>query len=240
VIFSRMSDSKLPTPESADWTHLLTDPDLVSHLGKLLKTYREATPEQREHALLEAMREIKSGQANKTSERSSHATSHPAPSPAAVPANVSPAMAAAAVAPAPDPPPFEPDIFTPNWGQDRRMYPRLKCFVAVEIHIKGAAAPIWGNLSNTSMGGCFIESVTPIGAGEDVEIGLWLASGKIWVKGMVLNGVVTKSTPSFGIRVRFAPMEGAGRESLRHFLKFVESTTKGYQKDHGYLAQLKR
>ena len=120
------------------------------------------------------------------------------------------------------------------------MYPRMKCFVAVEIHAKGSAAPIWGNLSNTSMGGCFIESVTPIGAGEDVEIGLWLASGKIWVKGMVLNGVVTKSTPSFGIRIRFAPMEGTERESLRHFLKFVESTTKGYQKEHGYLAQLKR
>jgi hypothetical protein len=236
-----MSDSKPPSPESADWTHLLTDPDLVSHLGKLLKTYREASPEQREQALLEAMREIKSGQANKNSAGSpSRPTSHPAPTPATAPANVSPAMAAAAVATAPDPPPFEPDIFTPNWGQDRRMYPRLKCFVAVEIHVKGSATPIWGNLSNTSMGGCFVESVTPIGAGEDVEIGLWLASGKIWVKGMVLNGVVTKSTPSFGIRVRFAPIEGAGRESLRHFLKFVESTTKGYQNDHGYLAQLKR
>jgi hypothetical protein len=56
----------------------------------------------------------------------------------------------------------------------------------------------------------------------------------------VLNGVVTKSTPSFGIRVRFAPIEGTERESLRHFLKFVESTTKGYQKDNGYLAQMKR
>src|SRR5437764_6139483 len=113
-----MSDSKPPSPESADWTHLLTDPDLVSHLGKLLKTYREAPPEQREQALLEAMREIKSGQANKTSAGSpSRPTSHPAPTPATAPTNVSPAMAAAAVAPAPDPPPFEPDIFTPNWGQ---------------------------------------------------------------------------------------------------------------------------
>ena len=229
-----MSDSK-SSPASADWTHLLTDPDLVSHLGKLLKTYREAPPEQREQALLEAMREIKEGQGKKTAAvSSSPATSVPATTP------VNQAMAAAAVAPAPDPPPFEPDIFTPNWGQDRRLYPRLKCFVAVEIHVKGAAAPIWGNLSNTSMGGCFVESVTPISAGEDVEIGLWLASGKLWVKGMVLNGVVTKSTPSFGIRVRFAPMEGMERESLRHFLKFVESTTKGYQKDHGYLAQMKR
>jgi hypothetical protein len=229
-----MSDSK-SSPASADWTHLLTDPDLVSHLGKLLKTYREAPPEQREQALLEAMREIKEGQGKKTSAVSS---SPPTSVPATAPVNQ--AMAAAAVAPAPDPPPFEPDIFTPNWGQDRRMYPRLKCFVAVEIHVKGAAAPIWGNLSNTSMGGCFVESVTPISAGEDVEIGLWLASGKLWVKGMVLNGVVTKSTPSFGVRVRFAPMEGTERESLRHFLKFVESTTKGYQKDHGYLAQMKR
>jgi PilZ domain-containing protein len=229
-----MSDSK-SSPASADWTHLLTDPDLVSHLGKLLKTYREAPPEQREQALLEAMREIKEGQGKKTSAVSS---SPPTSVPATTPVNQ--AMAAAAVAPAPDPPPFEPDIFTPNWGQDRRMYPRLKCFVAVEIHVKGAAAPIWGNLSNTSMGGCFVESVTPISAGEDVEIGLWLASGKLWVKGMVLNGVVTKSTPSFGVRVRFAPMEGTERESLRHFLKFVESTTKGYQKDHGYLAQMKR
>lgn len=232
-----MSDSKPPSPASADWTHLLTDPDLVSHLGKLLKTYREASPEQREQALLEAMREIKSGQANKTPAASIPSS---APRPESIPASISPAMAAAAVVPAPDPPPFEPDIFTPNWGQDRRMYPRIKCFVAVEIHVEGSATPAWGNLSNTSMGGCFIESVTPIGAGEDVEIGLWLANGKIWVKGMVLNGVVTKSTPSFGIRVRFAPMEGAERESLRHFLKFVESTTKGYQKDHGYLAQLKR
>ena len=235
AILSRMSDTK--PPASADWTHLLTDPDLVSHLGKLLKTYREASPEQREQALLEAMREIKGGQ-GPNSQAASTSQAPVATTKASL--DVSPAMAAAAVAPAPDPPPFEPDIFTPNWGQDRRMYPRIKCFVAVEIHVKGSATPVWGNLSNTSMGGCFIESVTPIGAGEDVEIGLWLASGKIWVKGMVLNGVVTKSTPSFGIRVRFAPMEGAERHSLRHFLKFVESTTKGYQKDHGYLAQMKR
>jgi len=229
-----MSDSK-SSAASADWTHLLTDPDLVSHLGKLLKTYREAPPDKREQALMEAMREIKAGQAHKNSAAPERSTT-----PASPPTPVNQAMVAAAVAPALAPPPFEPDIFTPNWGQDRRMYPRLKCFVAVEIHVKGAATPIWGNLSNTSMGGCFVESVTPISAGEDVEIGLWLASGKLWVKGMVLNGVVTKSTPSFGIRVRFAPIEGTERESLRHFLKFVESTTKGYQKDNGYLAQMKR
>src|SRR5271166_6930908 len=55
----RMSKDKKVPPKGSDWTRLLTDPDLVSHLGKLLQTYREVPPEQREAALLEAMRKIK-------------------------------------------------------------------------------------------------------------------------------------------------------------------------------------
>lgn len=227
-----MNEEKSSTA-SADWTQLLSDPDLVSHLGELLQTYRDAAPEGREEALLHAMREIKSGSAKK--EASPVREEAVAPSPVAAAK-----LAAAAVAPAQDPPPFAPDIFTPNWGQDRRKYPRLKCFVAVELHVQGAAAPVWGNLSDTSLGGCFVESSSPVAAGSSVEIGLWLSSGKLWVKGMVLNGVVTKSTPSFGIRVKFSDLEAPERETLRQFLKFVESTTQGYQKEHGYLAQLKR
>ncbi|HYL15175.1 MAG TPA: PilZ domain-containing protein [Terriglobales bacterium] len=223
-----MRDPKASSAASADWTHLLTDPDLVSHLGKLLQTYREAPPEKREQALLDAMREIKSGARKSTS------TS------AASSAQKSADLAAAASVPAPTPPPFEPDIFTPSWGQDRRKYPRLKCFVAVELHVGASPTPIWGNLSNTSMGGCFVESMTPVNAGANVEIGLWVSSGKLWVKGIVLNGVVTKSTPSFGIRIKFESLEPAARETLRQFLKFVESSTKGYEKQHSYLAQLKR
>jgi hypothetical protein len=35
-------------------------------------------------------------------------------------------------------------------------------------------------------------------------------------------------------------MEPAERETLRQFLKFVESTTKTYESQQGYLAQMKR
>jgi hypothetical protein len=223
-----MSASKPSSAASADWTHLLTDPDLVRHLGKLLETYREAPPEKREQALLDAMREIKS-RPGKTSS---------IPAAPAMPKSAE--LAAAASAPAPTPPPFEPDIFTPSWGQDRRKYPRLKCFVAVELHVGGSPTPIWGNLSNTSMGGCFVESMTPMSAGANVEIGLWVSSGKLWVKGIVLNGVVTKSTPSFGVRIKFEDLDPGERETLRQFLKFVENSTKGYEKQNSYLAQLKR
>jgi hypothetical protein len=220
-----MSDPKSPAA-GADWTQLLSDPDLVTHLGELLRTYREAPPEKRDEALLAAMRQIKG---------SNTKTPLSVKSPSTVPQPAPPATTDAASSP-----PFEPDIFTPSWGQDRRRYPRMKCFVAVELRVGASATPIWGNLANTSLGGCFVETATPVPSGVSVEIGLWLANGKIWIKGIILTGIVTKSSPSFGVRVRYAELEPAERESLRHFLKFVESTTKGYYSENGYLAQLKR
>jgi hypothetical protein len=226
-----MTDPKAPSA-SADWTKLLVDPDLVSHLGELLQTYRDAAPENREQALLSAMQNIKKRAAE---EHKPEKGTPPAPA-----QPVTQAMAAAAVAPAPEPPPFEPDIFTPSWGQDRRKYPRMRCFVAVELHVEGSSSPIWGNLANTSMGGCFVESVTPVNPGANVEIGLWVSSGKIWVKGVALSGVVTKSAPTYGIRVKFSNLEAGERETLKQFLKYVENSTKGYQAQHGYLAQMKR
>lgn len=202
-----------------DWTRILSDPDLVRHVGKLLQTYREAPPEKREESLLKAMREIKADAA-------SAGTTAAAPSPEHVP------TAAAA-------PPFEPDLFSPNWGSDRRRHPRLKCFLAVELRVDDAPTPIWGNLSNTSAGGCLVETANPVKPGAKVEIGLWLANGKIWVKGFALSGVVTRSGPATGVRVRYDTMAPPERDSLRQFLKFVQETTRAFQSENSYLQLLK-
>lgn len=230
-----MSDPKY-SGTGADWTQLLTDPALVSHLGELLQVYREAPAEKRDQALLEAMRNIKSGTARVTV-TSETAASAPdfQPAAGAQPAPASPVATSPAASP-----PFEPDIFTPTWGEDRRRHARMRCFVAVELRLGNSAVPIWGNLSNTSMGGCFVETASPVPSGVSVEIGLWLANGKIWIKGIILTGIVTRSSPSFGVRIKFSELEPTERENLRHFLKFVESTTKGYNTENGYLAKMKR
>jgi len=230
-----MSDPKY-SGGGADWTQLLTDPALVSHLGDLLQIYREAPADKRDQVLLEAMRNIKGG-AGKAAEapKASAAAADARPSTVAQAAPVPPVATSPAASP-----PFEPDIFTPTWGEDRRRHARMRCFVAVELRLGNSAVPVWGNLSNTSMGGCFVETATPVPSGVSVEIGLWLANGKIWIKGLILTGIVTKSSPSFGVRIKFSELEPTERENLRHFLKFVESTTKGYNTEHGYLAQLKR
>src|SRR5215468_11731685 len=219
-----MSDSNTQNAPGTDWTRLLTDPDLVGHLGQLLQTYREAAPEKREEALLAAMREIKSQPAD----ASAATATTPAPTPVEAPTPVTAA----------DTPPFEP-TFNPSWVDDRRRFPRIKCFVAVELKVDGSETPIWGNLSNTSMGGCYVETVTPIKSGVDVQIGLWLASGKVWIKGFVLNGIVIKSNPCFGVRVKF-DVEGSVRESLRQFLKHVETTTKAQKSEFSYLQKLQK
>src|SRR4029077_6560693 len=101
-----MSNSKPNAAAGTDWTGLLADPDLARNLGKLLQTYRDAPPDRREEALLAAMREIKRGASSGTTGASSTQAPQPSPQPLPTPAAASP--------------PFEPDIFSPNWGQDRR------------------------------------------------------------------------------------------------------------------------
>jgi hypothetical protein len=154
-----------------------------------------------------------------------------------------PTATAAAPQPIPTPacatPPFEPDLFSPNWGSDRRRHPRIKCFVAVELRVDDDPRPVWGNLANTSVGGCLVETASPLQPGAEVEIGLWLASGKIWVKGFALSGVVTRSGPATGVRVRFDAMSASDRDSLRQFLKFVQETTRASQSESSYLQLLK-
>ncbi len=218
-----MSNSKPNAAVGTDWTGLLADPDLSRNLGKLLQTYREAPPERREEALLAAMREIKQGSSKSAAATSTKVAPAPQPLPTA----------------ASDTPPFEPDIFSSNWGQDRRRHPRIKCFVAVELRVDDSEAPIWGNLSNTSLGGCQVETVAHISGGAKVEIGLWVASGKIWVKGLALNGVVTRSAPAGGVRIRFAGLDLAEKENLRQFLKYVQETTRASNSESSYLQLLK-
>jgi len=222
-----MSDANAAA-KAEDWTRLLADPDLVAHLGELLQIYRDSPPANREHALLAAMTRIK--------EESAKLAKAEGRAPLAAPPAASQPMDTLTSTI----PPFEPSMFAPPHGDDRRRHPRMKCFVVVELRLTSTEKPSWGNLANIGLGGCFVETPASLDSGAKIEIGLWVTSGQIWVKGLILNGVVARTNPSFGMRIKFAAMESAERETLRQFLKFVEASTRGYAHDHGYLAQLKR
>ncbi len=226
--------TKLPS-QGSDWTRLLTDPDLVSHLGKLLQTYREVPADEREAALLHAMREIKDSAIKGRQLRDK--VLQPVRENVAAPRE--PALAAELYRPEPvdETPPFAPDLFVSE--SDRRRFQRIKCYVAVEIRIEDDEVPVWGNLANVGRGGCLVETATVVPAGKALEIGLWVASGKIWVKGVMISGVVTRSSPSFGVRVKFSQAELSEKEHLREFLKFVEGSARKSQNGKAYVARLK-
>lgn len=205
------------TASGADWTHLLADPLLVRHLGQLLQVYRDASPAQRDQALIDAI----------------HALKHEAKPDS--PQESLPAVPLLAPVP-----PFNPKFFTPARGDERRISSRIKCCIAVEMRLAASGTPVWGNLANTSSGGCFVETAFPLPAEAPVEIGLWISSGQIWVKGIVLSGFVTRSSPSLGVRVKFSDLLPDERESLRQFLRFIENANQGHQGEHAYLAKLRR
>jgi hypothetical protein len=218
--------SKPEEQSTKDWSHLLTDPDLVTHIGTLLQTYRDAPVNRREQALLDAMRQIK--------QEAAEAKAHPE--------KTQKADQPAGMKKQPEPPPFKPPaeskLLMQSNGDDRRRFPRIRCYVAVEVRLGNSNTPVWGNLSNVGAGGCFVETLEPIPKGTNLEVGLWVNNGKVWVKGIVLNGVVIQTSPCFGVRVKFTGMDAGERDTLLFFLKFVEATTK--PREQGYAAQLKR
>src|SRR6201993_54572 len=206
-----------------DWTRILSDPDLVRQVGKLLQAYREAPVEKREEALLNAMREIKADVSKSRQKTSQPEQETPRPVPT----------------PSSSTPPFEPDLFSPNWSSDRRKHQRIKCLVAVKLRVDDLPNSIWGNLSNTSAGGCLVETASLVKPKAKVEIGLWVPNGKIWVKGFALSGIVTRTAGTNGLRIRFDGMSPEGRDNLRQFLKFVQETTRASQSESNYLQMVR-
>jgi hypothetical protein len=213
--------SATPSVAGADWTQLLSDPDIVPHFTKLLKLYSEAPAETREQVLLAALRKIK----------------REGPGILDIPAELIESVHGSIVAPAAAPP-FQPEASSSVWAEDRRQYPRLRCYTAVELRVDGFSAPIWGNLSNASLGGCLVQTPEIVSSGVNLGVGLWVASGQIWVKGIATKGVSTTSNPT--VRVKFSTMEMTEKDTLRSFLQLIQNETKDYSSKYGYLAQMKR
>ena len=100
--------------------------------------------------------------------------------------------------------------------EERRRYPRVRCTVSVELHPEDASI-IRGNASDLSIGGCYIEMPTPLVLGTKLKVGIWLGADKVWA-----TGLVTNSTPGFGVGVKFAEIAEADTRRIAEFLKNIK------------------
>jgi PilZ domain len=120
-------------------------------------------------------------------------------------------------------------------GQERRKHPRRTCCIATEMRETANKAPVWGNVRNTSEGGCYVETPAPVVRASEVEIGVSTIAGTMWV-----TGTVIRNDPGRGIAVRFYTDTERRVQEVKTYLEWVERTTTAYEREHGYLAELKR
>src|SRR5438445_1149157 len=115
--------------------------------------------------------------------------------------------------------------------KNRRIYPRMKCRVTIELQPHGSEGPLLANLTDMSLGGCFVETSAIMPAGSKLKLIFSIDDGNMQAEGSVL-----RIDPGSGIAVRFNDMNREERDKMHRVLEFVQNSTKFY--DNRYLSKL--
>jgi diguanylate cyclase (GGDEF)-like protein/putative nucleotidyltransferase with HDIG domain len=117
--------------------------------------------------------------------------------------------------------------------KNRRLYPRIKGRITVEFRPDGSDVPVLGNLTNISLGGCYIETVVMLPPDGKLTINFSIDG-----EAMIFEGNVVRSDPGMGLAIKFKEGNRDDRAYLQKILEFVERSAKSY--DNDYLTKLGR
>jgi hypothetical protein len=104
--------------------------------------------------------------------------------------------------------------------KDRRAHPRMKCRVTIELHAEAGGIPLFANLTDISMGGCYVETSSILTAGSKITLRFSMDDTNL-----AAEGVVARLDPGTGIAVQFREVNREGRERMFKVLEFVQKTT---------------
>ena len=114
--------------------------------------------------------------------------------------------------------------------KNRRLYPRLKGRLTIEFQPEGSG-PVLGNLTNISLGGCYVE--TSVLLPPDSRVKLVFSSDNA---NLQAEGMVVRNDPGSGIAVKFHEGGREDRAHLQHIMEFVDRTSKAF--DNYYLTKV--
>jgi diguanylate cyclase (GGDEF)-like protein/putative nucleotidyltransferase with HDIG domain len=115
--------------------------------------------------------------------------------------------------------------------KNRRLYPRMKCRVTIELQPQDEEIPVLANLIDVSLGGCYVETSAILPPGSKLKLVFSIDDGK-----MQADGSVVRIDPGSGIAVRFNDMNREDREKMHRVLEFVHNSTMFY--DNRYFSKL--
>ena len=100
---------------------------------------------------------------------------------------------------------------------DRRKHPRYPCSGGgAELRQQGVDSRIWARLTDISLGGCYLEIMSPLPVLTYVNLGLTLEEQHLQAKGQV-----AVSHPHFGMGVQFIDLSAADRKMLESWIAAV-------------------
>jgi diguanylate cyclase (GGDEF)-like protein/putative nucleotidyltransferase with HDIG domain len=117
--------------------------------------------------------------------------------------------------------------------KDRRAHPRLKCRVTIEVQTEAGGIPLFANLTDISLGGCFLETSTILAVGTKIKLGFSMDDASLFAE-----GVVMRLDPGSGVALQFHELNREARERMFRIIEFVQKTTTFYNKR--YLDSLAR
>jgi diguanylate cyclase (GGDEF)-like protein/putative nucleotidyltransferase with HDIG domain len=117
--------------------------------------------------------------------------------------------------------------------KNRRLYPRMKGRITVEFRPEDSEVPVLGNLTNISLGGCYIE--TSIILPPDAKL---LINFSMDGTPLQTEANVVRTDPGQGLAIKFKEGNRDSRAHLQKILEFVERATRLY--DEQYLSKLGR
>jgi diguanylate cyclase (GGDEF)-like protein/putative nucleotidyltransferase with HDIG domain len=115
--------------------------------------------------------------------------------------------------------------------KNRRMYPRMKSRITIELQPVNGEGPILGNLVDVSLGGCFVETSAILTPGTALNLVFSIDDGKLQARGNVV-----RIDPGTGMAIHFDDMHRENREKIPRILEFVQNATMFY--DNRYVANL--
>ncbi len=107
--------------------------------------------------------------------------------------------------------------------KNRRLYPRMKCRVTIELQEHGKETLIMGNLTDVSLGGCFVETSVIMAAGTPLKLVFSIDDGKIQAEGSVL-----RLEPGAGIAIQFNETTRGDRGKIPQVIEYVQKTSQQY------------
>jgi len=107
--------------------------------------------------------------------------------------------------------------------KDQRLHARMTCRLTIELHPQPGDGPIFGNLIDISLGGCYVETSAILPPGSNVKLVFSIDDGTLSTEGSI-----ARIHPGSGVAVQFKEMSRESREKMYRVLEFVQSTTTLY------------